>query len=152
MRAARDPCPPQVLSQLKLAISDMADAAVVGSLAVRFAAECGFPRREALEIAIAARELATNVVKHSGGEGQIDIGFDGKDLVIRVIDDGPGMTVPELLVSDDRQSLDCDWAKGLKQGGAAVRRLMGSVFVRNRPAGGLEVLAVKRMILGEEGL
>ena len=128
--------------RLTISVSGMADATVASSLAVRFAMMQGFERREAVEIGIVVREMATNIVVHSGGAGTIELSFGGEELIMRAVDQGPGMTDPSSLLQDREPPLLS--REGLGQGGGAIRRLTDSVRVENRPSGGLEVEAVKR--------
>ena len=123
-------------------VSGMADATVASSLAVRFAMMCGFERREAVEVGIVVREMATNIVVHSGSAGTIELSFGGNELVMRALDEGPGMADPGKLLADRPPPFVA--VEGLGQGGGAIRRLADGVRVENRPSGGLEVEAVKR--------
>lgn len=123
-------------------VSGMADATVASSLAVRFAMMCGFERREAVEIGIVVREMATNIVVHSGSAGTIELSFSRDELVMRATDAGPGMRDPGALLVDRPPPMVA--LGGLGQGGGAIRRLTDGVRVENRPSGGLEVEAVKR--------
>lgn len=127
---------------LTVPVKGMADATVASSLAVRFAMMCGFERREAVEIGIVVREMATNIVVHSGGAGTIELRLCGDEIVMRAVDAGPGMADPEALLVDRPPPVVA--FGGLGQGGGAIRRLSDGVRVGNRPSGGLEVEAVKR--------
>jgi len=127
---------------LTVPVAGMADATVASSLAVRFAMLCGFERREAVEIGIVVREMATNIVVHSGGAGTVHLSFCRDELVMRAVDEGPGMSDPEALLADRPRAPVV--GLGLGQGGGAIRRLSDGVRVENRPSGGLEVEAVKR--------
>jgi anti-sigma regulatory factor (Ser/Thr protein kinase) len=127
---------------LTVPVSGMADATVASSLAVRFAMMCGFERREAVEIGIDVRDMATNIVVHSGSAGTIELSFSSDELVMRALDEGPGMADPGKLLADRPPPFVA--IEGLGQGGGAIRRLADGVRVENRPSGGLEVEAVKR--------
>ena len=128
--------------RLTVSVSGMPDATVASSQAVRFAMMCGFERREAVEVGIVVREMATNIVVHSGSAGSIELSFSGDQLVMRALDEGPGMADPGKLLADRPPPFVA--IEGLGQGGGAIRRLTDGVRVENRPSGGLEVEAVKR--------
>jgi anti-sigma regulatory factor (Ser/Thr protein kinase) len=44
------------------------------------------------DVVLVVHELATNVVRHGGGCGDLHVWWDGARIVCRVDDSGPGMT------------------------------------------------------------
>lgn len=49
------------------------------------------------DLVLVAHELATNVVRHGGGKGRLRLWRDGRKIVCRVSDSGPGLQckIPE---------------------------------------------------------
>lgn len=116
-----------------IAITKMVDSHVASSIARRFGTEAGLDRRRAGELAVVVSELATNIVKHGGGRGRIELSRSPSGVHVRSIDDGRR---PEHGAYRGRPGLGC--------GGGAVRRLMDWVEESPRSEGGLEVCALKR--------
>lgn len=123
-------------------ITDLIDASVASSVARSHALSVGFDSRASAELAIAVRELATNLVRHATPGGTLELNDVPEGLQVVSLDRGPGMTDP-LRLLDDRPGPVDNPSHGLGQGGGAIRRLMDKVVVRNRDGGGLEVAAWK---------
>ncbi len=123
------------------------DAAVVAAAARSFAAQAGLGSRQCAELALVASELATNVVRHGGGRGTLELREEEAWLELRALDEGPGMEDPERLwTGRSDPSRPPPPGHSLGEGGAAIRRLSDEVWVGNRACGGLEVRARKRRL------
>lgn len=120
---------------LRMEIRRSTDGMVVGALARRFAESGGFGTRAAAEIAISVAELASNVWRHGGGAGTIELTCDERGLAVHALDRGPGL--------DAARSPGARKGSGLGEGVAAVRRLMDDVRMAAREGGGLAVWAWK---------
>lgn len=116
-----------------VAIAKMTDSVVASAIARRYAFRAGLDRRRAGEVAVVVSELATNIVKHGGGVGRIELSRSPEGVRVRSVDGGPD---PAATLLPGRRGLGC--------GGGAVRRLMDEVQVSQRTEGGLEVCALKR--------
>jgi serine/threonine-protein kinase RsbT len=116
------------------------------------ALEAGLTDRGIWCLAIAACELATNVLKFAGS-GQIDIvqmEYPKRGIRIVVEDSGPGIENIEAATQDGfsegRFVVEHSGAvrpRGLGSGLGAVKRLMDAVTIENRRNGGLRVIAEK---------
>lgn len=133
---------------LYLRIEALSDAAVARSLVVRVAQEFGFERRCASELALAASELVTNIVKYAGA-GELLIGAEPGALVVTALDRGPGPpSEAELFghaISRGAQRLpEHGISTGLGTGGGALTRLCDEVEIEARPGGGAIIRCRKR--------
>jgi anti-sigma regulatory factor (Ser/Thr protein kinase) len=110
-----------------------ADAIAVQTMARDFVARAGLPRREALEVAIVATELATNIVKY-GTRGAvvmeaIDDATRGRGVRVTAFDEGPPFLDFERALSDGSDENGPISASkfagrsGIASGLGAVRRL-----------------------------
>ncbi|MGX6604406.1 ATP-binding protein [Micromonosporaceae bacterium Da 78-11] len=79
---------PPVLDQL----FDGGGLVALRSAVSAYAAELGADDRQVDDIVLLAHELASNVVRHGGGEGRLRLWRDGGEIVCRVSDSGPGLT------------------------------------------------------------
>ncbi|MFP2912119.1 ATP-binding protein [Pyxidicoccus sp. 3LFB2] len=124
------------------------DAAVAAALGRRFARQMGLSAPASAEVAVVVSELATNLVRHAGAGGTVELWREEEWLFIRSRDRGPGMTNPERLFMGRGEGRPGPLpGESLGEGGAAVMRLTDGVHVSNREGGGLEVLARKRVVL-----
>ncbi|MEJ3747583.1 ATP-binding protein [Actinomycetes bacterium KLBMP 9797] len=64
-------------------------AAVRAFVAARATAE-GLPPERVSMLTLAISELATNTLQHTAGGGRVRVWVDGKQLVVDVVDGGPG--------------------------------------------------------------
>jgi anti-sigma regulatory factor (Ser/Thr protein kinase) len=129
-----------VIRELRLPVASLADAAVARALVVRFALDIGLSRRAASEVAIAASELVTNIVKYAG-TGELLIGEEPGGVLITALDRGPGLPNSAELFEDgvSRGSLrepDRPIASGRGTGGGTLWRLCDEVELGDRPGGG----------------
>ncbi len=134
--------------ELRLPITSLADAAVARALVVRFAQQLGLSEQAASEAAIAASELATNVIKYAG-EGELVLSEEPSGLLITSLDRGPGPPSEVELFEDGfsrgaRRTPDTTITTGLGTGGGALRRLCDTVELAERPGGGAIVRCRKR--------
>ncbi|MCP3141088.1 ATP-binding protein [Pyxidicoccus xibeiensis] len=125
------------------------DAAVAAALGRRFARQVGMAAAASAEVAVVVSELATNLVRHAGAGGTVELWREEEWLFIRARDRGPGMVEPERLFTGRDGRPGPLPGESLGEGGAAVRRLTDAVQVTNREGGGLEVVARKRVVLQE---
>jgi serine/threonine-protein kinase RsbT len=130
------------LSRRTISVKDFTDATVASSIAREVAEQAGLDRLSAAAVAIVVRELATNIVKHAGGAGEIEVSSTHDGVRVAAVDSGPGMKSPEELLND--RPFPDDGRGSLGQGGSAIRRLMDEASVRNGPHGGLQVTGIKR--------
>ena len=73
------------------------------------ASSLGAPAEQIEQLVIVASELATNVIRHGGGTGQVRLWHHGRTLFCQVSDRGPGLSdvtvgshKPELHATDGR--------------------------------------------------
>lgn len=137
-----------MIRSLRVPVVSLADAAVARALVVRFALDIGLNRRAASEIAIAASELVTNIVKYAG-TGELLIREEPGGLLITALDRGPGLPSSVELFEDgvSRGSLrqpDQPIASGLGTGGGALQRLCDQVELTKRPGGGT-IIRVRKL-------
>jgi len=128
---------------------DARDRFSCAAVATRIARAAGIPKKGAMEIAMAASELASNVVRHGGG-GSVIIRFVSSprphiELVAR--DRGPGIADVEAAMrdgwSDGRARTLDDPRDGLGSGLGAVRRAMDDVVILPASPRGTEVRAIR---------
>ncbi len=125
---------------LKLAVGDRSDLAVARSQILRFAAARGLDPRRAAELALAASELASNMLKYAGG-GELLVLAEPDALLVEASDRGPGPPSEAELFADGvsrgaARQPDQSITTGLGTGGGAVRRLCDRVEILARPGGG----------------
>jgi serine/threonine-protein kinase RsbT len=134
-----------------IAIRRDADVALVQARARAFAREVGLGVRAQWAVAIAASELATNVLKF-GAPGQLTLRVclvPPPALEIEAVDCGPGFTDTERALRDgvsegiDRAALDAlpPARRGLGLGLGAVRRMTDELTIRAGAGGGSIVTA-----------
>ena len=141
----------KVMSSIASQHLDVLHESAVGQarrLAVSAARELGFDPQACEEIALAASELASNLVKHSGG-GRLSVtplkrkGIAGLEIVAR--DKGPGIADIDRALTD---GISTTGSLGIGLG--AVNRLMDELDIRSEPGKGATVTA--RKWLRETGL
>jgi len=143
---------PQTIERLDIAV--LSDAAVARSLVLRIALAHGLARRAAGELALAASELATNIVKYGGGRGQLEVVVEPGALVLVAEDRGAGPPSEAELFGDGisrgrPRALDQAISTGRGTGGGALRRLCDAVSVEAREAGGTRIRCAKRLGPGQ---
>ncbi len=139
-------------TELILDVRRAVDHILSRSKCLRFAQSLGYSNRSCWEIALAASELVSNVLKHAGA-GRLTIRtikVPQAGLEVRTEDCGPGITDPERALQDgysEGRFLTPDVAsgdrRGLGCGLGAVKRLMDAVSIGSRPQGGAIVVARK---------
>ena len=132
--------------RLELELTTLDDARLSQAQVRRFAEACGFVRTAQWQIATAASEAATNVIKHGGGGRLIvaTIADPKPGLRFEARDRGPGIDDLELAIQDhvsrgvNLRSLDRP-AKtdGLGTGLGAISRLMDAWGWENLDVGAL---------------
>ncbi|MBZ4415640.1 ATP-binding protein [Myxococcus sp. RHST-1-4] len=115
----------------------------------RFARQVGLTAQAAAEVAVVVSELATNLVRHAGAGGTVELWREEAWLFIRSRDRGPGMADPSRLFMGREGRPGPLPGESLGEGGAAVMRLTDGVHVSNREGGGLEVVARKKLVLDD---
>ena len=122
------------------------DAVVAAALGRRFARQVGLTAPASAEVAVVVSELATNLVRHAGVGGTVELWREEDWLFIRSRDRGPGMADPSRLFMGRGEGRPGPLpGESLGEGGAAVMRLTDGVHVSNREGGGLEVVARKKV-------
>jgi anti-sigma regulatory factor (Ser/Thr protein kinase) len=94
------------------------------------ASHLGLADPQLRHLLVVATELATNVVRHGGGSGNLRLWRDGDAIVCEVSDDGPGITMPHK-VGTKPVPLSTDGGRGLW----LVRHFTDSVEITNRDPG-----------------
>src|SRR5215510_5971922 len=122
-----------------VAVAERSRVAEARRLACQAATQQGFSENEIGRIAIAATELATNLVKHAGG-GEIAIGpFDdreGTGLEILALDKGPGIADVQRALADGHST-----AGSAGTGLGATHRASSVFAVSTRPGHGTAIVA-----------
>ena len=123
---------------------EVLDESAVGEarrLAASTARALGFEPQACEEIALAASELASNLIKHAGGGHFSAAPLESKGLAgleIAARDKGPGIADIDQALTDGFSS-----SGGLGIGLGAVNRLMDELDIRSEPGGGARVTARK---------
>lgn len=144
----------------RVVLATMSDAACVQSRARAFARAAQLDRRAEWAFAIAASELATNVVKF-GAPGALTLRRSPGPpaaLALEAVDSGPGFAdLPRALLDGVSEGVDTSAPgavpsrrRGLGLGLGAVRRLCDELTVQPRPGGGSIVVA--RMLVRDRGV
>lgn len=106
--------------------------------------EIAFSDVECEQIALAASELASNLVRHANGGtlrvSEITDDDDRSGIAIETEDDGPGIARPDKALVDGFST-----AGGLGTGLGTVHRIMDELDFSSRPAGGLRVWCCRWM-------
>ncbi len=127
-------------------VADRSQVAVARRLAEARAAELGLAPERRARAALVATELATNLVKHVPGGGQIAIGAfsdaSGSGLELLAFDSGPGIDNLPRAFADGHST-----AGSPGTGLGAVRRLADSFAAFSRPGQGTALMA--RLTAGE---
>ncbi|NOJ77666.1 histidine kinase [Myxococcus xanthus] len=137
----------EVEPMFSIEIRSRSDAAVAAALSRRYAREHGLAAQASAEVAVVVGELGTNLVRHAGGRGWVELWREAEWLFVRSRDRGPGMEDPSRFFAGRDGRLSPLPGESLGEGGAAVRRLTDDVQVANREGGGFEVLARKRVVV-----
>lgn len=145
------PIPPRAAASLTC--TDPRERFVVAREALRVAMAVGFDRRAALEISMAAAELASNAVVHGSGGTIALVALSSPRLGIEIVcsDDGPGFVDANAAIADgyskgkmlgpeDRRS------ERLGCGLGAVSRAMDELSIHSRPGEPTVVRAVRYLV------
>lgn len=122
----------------QMLVAGEADAAKATAKTRDFAAELGFPEVQCDEIALAAQELASNLVKHAGrGEMRLEPlkAADRSGIQITSEDCGPGLPDAERALRDGYST-----SGSLGEGLGAVNRLMDALEFFSLSEGGLRIV------------
>ncbi len=135
-----------------LKIAHEVDVIWCTSRSAAFSKKAGFEGKELWEIAIAVRELTTNVLKFAGS-GTLELRLVGqprKGIEVTVEDEGPGIEDIEAAMADGcsegeffTKDAPITNRSSLGTGLGAVKRLMDNVEIENNPEGGTRVVAYK---------
>ena len=127
-------CPPPLV----LDIRRPADVDRAGAAARNFGPGVGFNERECEQLALAAAELASNLIRHARG-GSLKFTAvsvaDRRGIQIESEDAGPGISNVELALTDGYST-----AGGLGNGLGTVNRLMDELEFQDRSPVGLRIL------------
>ncbi len=120
-----------------LAIRHSGDVIAAQGAARHLARDIGFTDLEGEQIALAASELATNLVRHANG-GMLKLSAlrqgERRGVALETEDEGPGIVHVERALADGFST-----AGGLGLGLGTVHRIMDELDFSSRPAGGLKV-------------
>jgi anti-sigma regulatory factor (Ser/Thr protein kinase) len=108
-------------------LASAADLSGLRRFVGRYAAAAGLPADAVEDLQLAASEIASNVIVHTPGPGEVRLWTEGHDLVCEVSDDGPGIDDPFAgyrLAPEDRGS-----ARGLW----LARQICDEVTVKSEP-------------------
>jgi anti-sigma regulatory factor (Ser/Thr protein kinase) len=125
----------QAATRIQHVVREQSDVLVATHAAEEVAAEVGFSAHERAEICLAARELATNILKHAG-QGTITINASSDGLELLAVDNGPGMTNVERAVTDGYSSVG-----SLGYGLGTINRVMDDMEITSIRGRGTTVLA-----------
>lgn len=120
---------------LELRVSEQSQVAEARRRAVALAVADGFSEEAAARVALAATELATNLLKHGGG-GRLLVQADGPQVSLLALDTGRGIGDLARCLGDGYST-----AGTLGQGLGALRRLAPGLEVATWPQQGTVVLA-----------
>lgn len=126
-------------TQMRLEVTDSSHVGLCRREAQRLADACGFDATSSGRVAIAATELANNLIGHAGcGEMLLQPVGDGPELEIELlsIDRGPGIECLERSMRDGYST-----AGTAGTGLGAVRRLSATFDIYSRPGAGTVVLS-----------
>lgn len=103
-------------------------------------------------IDLAVREAVANAIKHGNAQDPdkrvlVDFGVEGKDVVIRVRDQGGGFDPGQVANPLDEEKRLSPDGRGLLY----MKRLMDEVSHRQHPEGGTEVVLRKRITAAASG-
>jgi serine/threonine-protein kinase RsbT len=139
--------------QIVVGCFDVRDRFYAIAVALRVALAIGFTRQAAAEIATAAGELASNLVRHGGG-GTLGVrwirdALVGDSIELVTEDEGPGIDDVAAALrdgwSDGRPRGPDEHADGLGTGLGAVQRAMDTLTISARSVRGAEVRASRRL-------
>jgi anti-sigma regulatory factor (Ser/Thr protein kinase) len=91
---------------------------------------CGLPEQRVGDLVLIANELTSNVVRHGGGTGRMQLWSSDAAVFCEVSDRGGGITDPER-AGQNPTSTDAYTGRGLWM----IRQLGDEVHIRSGPAG-----------------
>lgn len=131
-------------TRVRHVIQEPSDVLVASHAADELMLLAGFAEQERADIAIAVRELATNILKHAGaGEVRIWVGVDAFE--VEAVDEGPGILSVERAVTDGYSS-----AGSLGYGLGTVNRLMDDMVIESVRGRGTTVTARRQRRVHED--
>lgn len=101
------------------------------------ARECGLTGTAVEDIVVIGNELATNVVRHGGGSGEMSLWCAGGVVYCRMRDDGPGLPNP-----DRAGAVPADLSASTGRGLWLIRQLSDSLRIDSGPDGTTVTAAV----------
>jgi serine/threonine-protein kinase RsbT len=126
----------------RLSATDPVDRFACASAVLSLAERTGLSRRAALELSMAAAELASNAIRHAGGGVLEVLHVTAPRAAIEIVcrDEGPGITDPERALIDGYSrgrmlGPDDPRSAGLGTGLGSVRRAVDELHVATGPAG-----------------
>ncbi|MBV8852448.1 MAG: response regulator [Sinobacteraceae bacterium] len=126
---------------LTVALRFEQDVVVARQRARQLASLLGFDGQAQTRIATAVSEIARNAFRYAQG-GRVEFGLEGQSapqlLLIRVLDEGPGIPDLERILSGEYRS-----HTGMGLGMVGVHRLMDQVEISSAPGRGTDVLLKK---------
>ena len=139
------------MTVLETTVSSRVDVVAAAAAARTQARECGHSISEAHALSLVVAELAMNALRHGGGRGLLQVRCEPWGWLVRVQDDGPGISLAVLADGGRSDRLGCagvrpvaDGQRSLGSGLAAVRRLSTVLALNNRDGGGALAVAQLR--------
>ncbi len=86
------------------------DLAAIRAVVHRYAVEAGLTEARAIDLTLAASEVAANTVKHAKSPGSLKIWYDAKEIVCQIHDEG---VITDPLAGRRQPSLDALGGHGL---------------------------------------
>ncbi len=139
------------MKERRQAVHERSDVLAARRAGREAAADLGFGAAVATEIETAVAELATNLVKHARGGGELTIlqmnDAGGTGIEIRSVDRGPGIADIERALAGGHST-----SGSLGIGLSGVKRLMDEFAVETGPGAGTVITARKWLRRGERSL
>lgn len=126
---------------LTVSIQNEHDVVAARQRARQVAELCSFTRQDQARVTTSVSELARNVFNYAG-QGKIHFVIEGKTtpqvLLIKVVDDGPGIEDLDLILAGEYQS-----STGMGTGLLGAKRLMDGFDIKSSPRSGTEITLQK---------
>jgi len=128
---------PEVMTDLLDQTFDLSNLVALRATVAAHADAAGLPSRRVGELVLLVHELASNSVRHGGGQGRLRMWTTAGALHSEVSDDGPGLS-EHRYGAEDSPPLDSVGGRGIW----LVRELCDRVDWRSGPAGTVVTVSV----------